>query len=418
MDIKISSFIPNGSVEIPTSKSYAHRALISSFISNKGSYIKNITFCDDINYTLNALKSLGANFIIHNNDIEFFKCNNTPKDVTFDVGDSASTLRFLLPLASYLSPHIKINGSERLFQRSISPYLEILEKQNIKYQLTSSSIEIFASIKDDDLTLDNCFSSQFISGWLFLLAKSNSPHFIKFNNNIESKNYILMTIDVLSRFGVKIIQKDNIIINSFSHFNYLSYTIEKDYSQMAYFAVLGALKGNITISNMNINSLQGDKKIIEILIDAGAKIDFLGNNITFYHSLLKGTTIDISNCIDLGPILFILGACSYGKTKLINTKRLSIKESNRILSMKNELEKVGIKIDVFDNEIIIYGMANYQGNYFFSSNNDHRVCMALSIFAIINNGICTINDYEVINKSYPNFFNDLFSLKKENIYDK
>lgn len=413
MDIKVSSFIPNGKIDIPSSKSYAHRALIAAFIANKGSYIKDINLCDDIKCTLNALKSLGANFSLNNNDVEFFNNDNPPEEVIIDVGSSGSTLRFLLPLASYLCKHVTFVGSEQLFSRPLSPYLDILSKQNIPFILKSSSLEILSSIKEDDFIINEDISSQFISGWLFLLAKANKSHFIKTSMQLGSKNYVSMTIDVLSKFGVKLVIKDNLIIHSFSHFNYLTYTIEKDYSQMAFFATLGALKGNVTFSNMNISSLQGDKQIIDILIDGGAKTDFLGENITFFHSLIKGQEIDISNCIDLGPILFVLGACSFGQTKLINTKRLTYKESNRLFAMKEELEKCGVKIDVFDNEVIIQGNASYQGDYHFSSHNDHRICMALAIFSVINHGTCTISNYECVNKSYPNFFNDLFSLNKE-----
>lgn len=415
MDIKVSSFIPNGHINIPSSKSYTHRAFIAAFIANKGATIKNVNFCDDTNCTLSALKALGANFKINNNTVEFFARNKTPENIIINVNDSASSLRMLLPIASYLCPHIKFVGSEKLFSRSLETYLEILNDQNIKYILTSSSIEIFSSIKDSDLIIDNLISSQFVSGWLFLLSLANSSHFVKINTKLESSSYIDMTLDILTKFGSKFIKQNNIYIHSFSLFNYLNYEIEKDFSQMAFFAVLSSLKGNISFSNMNLDSLQGDKQIINILIDAGAKVDFLGNTITFFHSILKGTEIDISNCIDLGPILFVMASFCLGTTKIINTKRLSYKESNRLLAMKEELQKANVDITLLDNEVIINGKAKYKGDFNFNSHNDHRVCMALSIFSIISGNNCTISNYEVINKSYPNFFNDLFSLNKEAI---
>lgn len=413
MDIEISSFTPNGHIDISTSINYAHKYLISAFIANKGALIKNINMCEDIIYTLNALKEIGANFTINKNDVEFSLRNKCPNKVTINVGNSTSTLRFLLPLVTYLCENTTFKGTKQLFHHTLKPYLDLLDKQNINYQLKNDSLQIFNKIKPTDFFVDENISSQFISGWLFLLAFSNETHFIKINSHFESKNNVEITLDVLQKIGVKFIKNDLLIINSFSNFNYLNTSIEKDFSQLALFSVLGSIKGSTSFSNLNLSSLQNNKQIIDILMDSGAKIDFFGDNITFFHSMIKGTTIDISNLVDLAPILFVLGATSFGTTKLINTKNLSLEESNRLLLMKEELSKANVNIEILDNEIIINGNASYQGNYTFSSHNDQYICMALSIFSIINEGKSLILDCDCVNKSYPNFFKDLFSLRKE-----
>ena len=248
-----------------------------------------------------------------------------------------------------------------------------------------------------------------MTGYLFLISEINENHYIKLNN-IESKPYIDMTLDVLKKFGVRFIIKDNLIVKNFAEFNYLNYEIEIDYSSLAYFACLGSLKGYVSCSNLNLVSYQGDKKIIEILMDMGAKIDISLDNITFYESLLRGIEIDLKNIIDLGPIIFALCAFCYGKSIIKNVHRLEYKESNRLLNMINELKKANVDIAYIDDNVIINGKASYNGDYVFNSHNDHRIAMALSIFSVINHGKCTILNSECVNKSYPNFYNDLFSL--------
>lgn len=410
----IDSFFPKGKIKLPSSKSYSHRALISAFIANKGAEIKNLNLCEDVLVTLNILKQIGADFILKGNDVTFFISPIKKIDyVELDVKSSASSLRFLLPLVCNRISHVKFFGSEELFSRPLSVYEEVLIKQNIRFIKTNNSIEIFSSLKVDDLVLKGDISSQFVTGWLFLLADNISNHFIKILPPIESEDYILMTLDVLERFGVKFIKNDDLIVNAFSQFNYLSYEIEQDFSQMANFAVLGVLKGQVTFSSMNLKSLQGDKRIIDILMDMSSKIDFIDDEITFMHSLIKGTEIDLKNNIDLGPILFVLGAFSYGTTTIKNVKRLKYKESNRLMNMILELKKADVDIIYNDNQVIIKGKPMYQGDYVFDSHNDHRIAMALSIFGVINQGKTIINHSECVNKSYRDFYQDLFSLKKE-----
>lgn len=414
MNQTIDSFFPNGKIKLPSSKSYSHRALISAFIANKGAEIKKLNLCEDVLVTLNILKQIGADFVLKGNDVTFFISPIKKIDyVELDVKSSASSLRFLLPLVCNRISHVKFFGSEELFARPLSVYEEVLVKQNIRFIKTNNSIEIFSSLKADDLVLKGDISSQFVTGWLFLLAENNSNHFIKILPPVESEDYILMTLDILKRFGVKFIQNDDLIVNAFSHFNYLSYEVEQDFSQMAYFAVLGALKGQVTFSSLNLKSLQGDKRIIDILMDMSSKIDFIDDEITFMHSLIKGTEIDLKNNIDLGPILFVLGAFSYGTTIIKNVERLKYKESNRLMNMILELKKADVDIAYYDNKVIIKGKSMYQGDYVFDSHNDHRIAMALSIFGVINQGKTVINHSECVNKSYCDFYQDLFSLKKE-----
>ena len=414
MDIVLRTMTPEGAVRVPSSKSYAHRALISAFIANKGARIKEIDFSEDIEATLRGLKSLGAEFDREGNDIVFYPCLFETEEAVIDAGESGSTLRFLFPLACYLCRHTIFTGSEKLLSRPFEPYEEVLNKQKIPYVRTESKIEVFSRIRVDDFTVKGNISSQFISGWMFLLALSKEPHYIRVLPPAESGNYIAMSEEILRLFGARFLKEDAVWAYSFSQFHYAEYTVEKDFSQFAFFAVLGSLKGRITLAGMNPDSLQGDRKIIEILMDMGAKIDFIDDRISFRKSFLKGINIDLSDCIDLGPALFVLASFACGQTRFTGVRRLKYKESDRLQAMCEELTKAGVEIRVTEEEAIIEGKPSYSGEYIFSSHNDHRIAMALAVFSCVNQGVCKILGAECVKKSYPRFFEDLASLKQEN----
>lgn len=412
--MNIPSFVPCGKVSLPSSKSYFHRYLISFFIANKKSSLTYYSMCEDVYLTLKALEKLGGEFLIEENKITFFKRKSAPNYVEFDVKESASTLRFLFFISCYLSSHIKINGSKSLFKRGIKPIEEFLKNQNIKYNLQDTYLEIFGKIKVDNFILNENISSQYITGYLFLLGISKEDKYIKYPVNMESFSYVEMSLKSLEDIGVSFINEDNLI--KLNKVNYCSNDIvlEQDYSSLANFAVLGALKGKVIFENLNLTSLQGDKKILEILMDGRAKIDFFQNEVSFNSSIIKGQTISLKDCIDLGPILFVLASYSYGKTTFINFSRLIYKESNRLKCMFDELKKANVDINIVNDEVIINGKASYEGGYHFSSHNDHRICMALTIFSVLSKGNCIIDGEECVKKSYSHFFEDLFSLRSQN----
>lgn len=411
MEQIIQNFIPKGKVNLPSSKSYSHRALIMAYIANKKILIKDVCFCDDVLATLSCLEKMGGEFKILNNDVYFIKRNNLPSSVVLDAKCSGSTLRFLLPLASYLIKNVKFIGDESLFKRPLNVYEEILNKNHIPFEKGCNYIEIFDHFKVDDFCIDGSISSQFITGLLFLLTMDNESHYLKIASKLESKEYVDITLDVLNTFGVKFLRKDNLFIKKYQEYYSFTYQIEKDFSQLAFFAVLGCLNGIIQIENMNLASYQGDKRILDILMDQGGQFLFDKDKLTFYKSLCRGGVISLKDCIDLGPILMVFASFCVGKTIIKDAKRLRIKESDRISSMEEELKKAHVNITSNEDEIIIEGKASYQGDYIFSSHNDHRIAMALSIFAVLNKGTTTILNSECVSKSYQNFYRDLFSLK-------
>ena len=240
--------------------------------------------------------------------------------------------------------------------------------------------------------IDGSISSQYITGLLFALPLLDEDSIIEILPPITSKNYIDMTLEVLNKYQIKYEMHDN-IIKIFKNQSYIAINqfIEGDYSNAAFLDAFNYFNNNIVIKNLNPYSLQGDKVYID-----------------YFKKLNEGNvTLDIKNCIDLGPILFVFASLKHGAT-FINTNRLKIKESDRASAIKEELAKINVNIEILDNKVIVHKTNIINNNIAFNSHNDHRIAMALSLLATQFD--ITINDASCINKSYPHYFKDLKKL--------
>lgn len=420
----LKPFEPYGNIKVPSSKSYSHRYLISAFIANNKCQIGEIIFCDDVKITLKALKILGGKYSVKNNIIKFEKRNSIEfgKQIEICCGESASTLRFLFPLAVYLSGNVIFKCSKVLIDRTYDDLNHTFTNLGLKINRTNNSISAKGTIKIQDIEIEENRTSQIVSGLLFLLAIADNKFSIKCNKDVPSHNYIDMTIKSLNDFGIEINESN-------STFTYIRenkvnnvHNIEMDFSSFAYHAVLGTFKGNITIDNFTKDTLQGDKAILDLLKNIGADYITKDNKISFNKSNLSTFEFDVSNCIDLGPIVFALAASIDGKSIIKGIERLKYKESDRISSMIEELSKDNIKFKVEDNQISIWGKQTSKlKNISFDNHNDHRIAMSLTIYALIKNIEVNLKNTNAVSKSYPNFYNDLNSLKSKitlSIYDE
>ncbi len=402
--ITIKPSIASGKVVVPPSKSYAHRLLIASALSLEESAVSNITLSNDIIATINCLEALGKKVTIldsENNKKIIIKNNDEElaDELVFNCLESGSTLRFFIPIALLTGKKVKFIGSEKLMSRGLSVYEDICLKQNINYTKDSTSISFDGILTSDIFNMPGNISSQFISGLLFALPLLKKDSIINITTEIESKNYIDITLDVLKRAGIKI----EVINNRYyikGNQSYLpnNYIVEGDYSNAAFLEVFNYLGGNVELIGLNKESKQGDKIYQE------------------YFKLLNTSyqELDISNCIDLGPILFAFASIKHG-AKFTGTKRLKIKESDRILAVDVEIGKFGGKISDFGDFVIIDKQILTKPKNVLFGQNDHRIVMMLSVLASIYGG--TIDNIEAVNKSYPHFFKDLESLGIEVHYN-
>lgn len=384
-----------GTIEVPPSKSYAHRLLIAAALSNKPCKLQNIELNNDVRSTIQCLEAMGKKITINQSDVTIetkIKYADLPEKLEFECFESGSTLRFMIPIALTLNRLLVFKGTEKLISRGISVYEEICKSQQIEVIKEKDQIILNGVLKPDTFNIPGNISSQFISGLLFALPLLNEDSYINITTDLESANYIDMTLDVLQDAGIEVVNFDNrFIVKGSQEYKEINQKIEGDYSNAAFLDAFNYLEGNVNLTGLKENSMQGDKVYKK-----------------YFNLLSKGfAEIDLKNAIDLGPILFTFASIFHGG-HFINTNRLTIKESNRIKDLEEELNKFGITLELPDNEVIIKKQEINAPTEVLDGHNDHRIIMALSVLLSITGG--KIKGEDAVTKSYPNFFNDLKEL--------
>lgn len=394
MTVKFEKSIATGRMAAPPSKSMAHRYLICGAFS-KGSIIRKIDFSEDIKATLGCLLALGADIAIDNDTVKIgnLDINKTPKNTTIFCNESGSTLRFLIPVCLLFNKEITLTGSERLFKRSLSVYEEICKAQGIYFSQKENSVTLKGRLMAGNYSVRGDISSQFISGLIFALSQLEEDSEINISGKIESASYLNITIKALADFGVRIsrIDERTIYIKGSQSFKKRTLSVEGDYSNAAFFDAFNLFGGNVCVTGLDSNTAQGDRVYREAL-------ELLNR---------ENALIDISDCPDLGPILMAVAAAKNGGT-FIGTERLKIKESDRAEAMKQELNKLGCRVETEKNKITVYKSDLKTPDEIILGHNDHRIVMAMSVLLTLTGG--TIFGAQAVSKSLPDFFKRLKSL--------
>lgn len=396
---------------IPPSKSMAHRAIICASLADGTSYLSNVDYSVDIQTTIEGMRKLGASIVQEKNcltitGIRDFNCVKTDR---VECNESGSTLRFLIPLFSMSEKPIRFTGKNRLLKRPQKVYEDLFLSWGNKYIQNEEFIEIEGSVKPGEIVLPGNVSSQFISGLLFVLPLCKKDSTLKVLPPFESKSYVCLTMQMMEKFGVSsyFIDDYTIKIPGNQCYHSANVTVEADYSQFAFFAALGCLNNSVSCIGMNLDSLQGDRVILDVVARMNGKALPLSQGWRIEKSQLKGTEIDLSDCPDLGPILMVLGSLAKGKTQIIHAQRLRMKESDRIAAMEEELRKLNVEIESTEDTVTITGCEIWPGGITLCAHQDHRIAMALAIGASVANNKIVIDQAECVEKSYPAFFEDL-----------
>ena len=401
MEITLKKSKLSGEVIAPPSKSYTHRALICAGLACGKSEIGGISESEDVNATLDCLEAMGAVYVRRANSVIVTGNGGKIKpDAVYRCRESGSTLRFFIPIA-LLSGGGVFSCSKRLIERGIGVYTDIFDKLGIEYHISDTQIELRGKIKPDVYTVRGNVSSQFITGLLLALPllEENSESEIKIIPPIESKEYIAMTLDTMRLFGVNIKKEgDSFIVKGGERYKATDTTIEGDWSNAAFFYAIKETGNEISIGGLNADSIQGDRICVE-----------------YFKRIKQGfCRLDISDCLDLGPVLFAFAAANKG-AEFTGTERLSIKECDRAAVMAEELAKFGIETRVEKNSVTVYGGELKVPKKKLYGNNDHRIVMADAVLALRTGG--TIAGCEAVRKSFPNFFEELKKMGAELIYD-
>ncbi|MDD4839881.1 MAG: 3-phosphoshikimate 1-carboxyvinyltransferase [Clostridia bacterium] len=408
MNVKIEKSKLSGSIKIPASKSLAHRVLIASALSNENTVVSGKLVGNDVFATMDCLKSIGAYFEDTNEDellVKPYKYSYKHQ-ISFNAVESGSTLRFLLPIVSALGLTATFTGEGRLGQRPIGELLTVLTAHGVHTDQTVLPVTVSGKLEAGEYIIQGGISSQYISGLLFALPLLDGDSTIEVVGDMVSASYIDMTLSVLKTFGISIVRARNIFIVKGNQ-NYQSpqsIQVEGDWSSAGFFAVGGALSGDVTLCGLASNSLQGDMVILNLLKNMGADITETEQGITVKKSELSSITFSAENCPDLVPIMSVALANANGISKVTNVERLRLKESDRLYAVIEMLTKMGVRAEYRDSALYVYG-GEMSGNLV-SSFNDHRIAMSATIAGTVAQGKTTIVDAECVKKSYPTFFSD------------
>ncbi|NYZ79029.1 3-phosphoshikimate 1-carboxyvinyltransferase [Candidatus Micrarchaeota archaeon] len=403
-----------GEIRAPPSKSCTHRAIICASLADGLTAIINPLLSDDTEATLRACAALGAEILEKNSEKITIRGNRgkvKAKEI-IDCAESGSTLRFMLPVAAMSNKEVIFTGKEGLKKRPIKDFLAALRETGAKIEHAERSgllpMKILGGNISGLITIRGDISSQFISGLLLALPLAKGDSEIQLTTRLESRDYVELTLDVLEQFGIRIRHSKDLKkfrIDGNQKYRACKFIVEGDHSSAAFMLAAGALSGAVTVTNLNTESKQGDRRIIDILQSMGAKVNIGKNSISVEKSDLRGVSIDARDIPDLVPIVSVIATQANGTTKIKNVERLRMKESNRLAGITDMLKKLGATVSVKCNSIEIEGKTKLVGNEV-ETLADHRLVMAASVAGLVAEGETIVNGPTAIKKSYPAFFDD------------
>ncbi|MDY0210410.1 MAG: 3-phosphoshikimate 1-carboxyvinyltransferase [Acholeplasma sp.] len=420
MNVIIKKPLSFGSLEMISSKSLTHRALIAAALSNETCIIKRPLLSEDTLATIDMLKVMGVNFEIGKNEIKVISQKLKRPMTVLNANESGSTLRFLIPVALLNEGYVTFDAKPGLRKRPLSEYISIFKQMNLEFEQENENLplRVKGPLVPGSYHIRGDISSQFITGLLYALPLLNEDSILTIDTPIESKDYVDMTLFILKQFGIDILFKNNsYYIKGNQKYLQKDYEIPGDFSQAAIFLTAGILGADLTLNRLLLNTHQADEKIIELIENMNGNFLIGNGSLKALKSKTTGCIHDLSQSPDIGPILALLCALSEGKSEIVNASRLRIKESDRITSITTELKKMGAKITETKDGMKIQGVKRLKASMDLDSWNDHRIVMTLAIAAIKTDGVIRIKNAEAINKSYPTFFEDYVKLGGEIEYE-
>ena len=416
MIVKIQPGKISGNILAPTSKSSMQRACAAALLNNGKTIIGNPGRSNDDLAALGVIDNLGAKVLQQpTNELHIESSGVNPVSGEMNCGESGLGIRMFAPIAALSDQEIIINGTGSLLSRPMDFFDEIFPSLGIKIESNHGKlpIKIKGPLKPVDITIDGSLSSQFLTGLLMAYGKAATKPVTITVNNLKSKPYIDLTLQVMKEFGYSVInhQYKSFEIHPVNETTHQpkNYLVEGDWSGAAFLLVAGAIAGEITIKGLNVFSSQADKAILRALTMSEAVISIAEDQIVIGPGKLKAFHFDATDCPDLFPPLVALASFCDGTTVIEGVSRLAHKESNRGLTLQEEFGKMGIEITLQDDLMLVKGGTGVNAATV-HSHHDHRIAMACAVAALRADGETRIEEAEAINKSYPTFYDDLKKL--------
>ena len=414
MKVTIERSEIDGRITAPASKSMTHRAVICSALARGRSRVEHPLSADDTEATLRVLQALGVgveklekSWIIEGGEL------NPPKGA-LDCGESGTTLRLMTAVCALVKGSSVLKGGPSLSVRPMEPLLEALRQLGVdcESQRGNPPVKVHgnAGFEGGEVSIRGDISSQFISALLLIAPFALEQLRVKATTRLESAPYVGMTLDAMRAFGIQTEASEGYreITVERQAYTPTTFGVEGDWSSGAHILAVGALAGRVSMENLRLGSRQADAVITEVLTEMGAEVKFYGQGVSVECAELKGIDWDLTDSPDLFPVVAALCSTAKGESRLRGIKRLRLKESDRIASMEEGLNRMGVKTDSTDETMIIHGGAPDGAEI--DAHDDHRIAMAFGVLGLAAKGMTTIKDAECVSKSYPDFWEDLKAL--------
>jgi 3-phosphoshikimate 1-carboxyvinyltransferase len=413
--IAIQPAAVQGQIQAPASKSAMQRACAAALLHTGITHIHNPGRCNDDLAAMEVIQHLGAQLQHSENLLTVTSTGHINASTGINVGESGLGVRMFTPLAALSSSPVSISGHGSLLTRPMHFFDEVLPQLQVTVSSHAGKLPMTVTgpLTPKDINIDGSLSSQFLTGLLMAFGKAATQPVTITVNNLKSRPYIDLTLEIMAHFGYRVQHKqyEQFIIEPVTTFpSQIDYTVEGDWSGAAFLLVAGAIAGAITVTGLDLQSAQADKAILQVLQQTGAVLKMDQAGVHVQTTQLQPFHFDATDCPDLFPPLVALAAYCDGTSTIQGTNRLTHKESNRALTLQEEFAKLGVAIELQDNLMLVKGGGAVK-TATVHSRHDHRIAMACAVAALRANGSVTIEEPMAVNKSYPGFWEDLRQLQ-------
>ncbi len=398
-------------IQIPASKSDGQRALLAAALAKGKSFIHQLGNSKDELSMLRCIEQLGAKTSWNEEVLEIEGLSTFPNEIALNCGESGLTSRLLIAVCAMYPGNFSISGEGSLLHRSMDFYMDFFNEQQLTFTFSGNNtlpLQGRGGVKAGEIVVDGSQSSQYISGLLMGLPLLASDTVLVVENGV-SLPYIQMTINTLMSFGIVIKQVENsYYIQGNQTYLPTTYTVEGDWSSASYWLVASALGQDIKVTGLSLESLQADKALLEVFKTANCNVIPSENSIQIHGNERKAFIFDATNCPDLFPALVTFAALTPGISIIKGVHRLQNKESDRGKVLQTEFEKLGVRIELDEDIMYIYGQPSISGGTI-NAHNDHRIAMCFGVLGMFTTTPIIIDGSEAVIKSYPSFWEELAS---------
>jgi 3-phosphoshikimate 1-carboxyvinyltransferase len=406
MKASISKSEATGKAAAPSSKSYTIRGLICAALANGKSEIISPLASDDTRAAINVLKKVGVNIRQQKSSWKVDGGNFHAPTSDLFCGDSAATLRFMTACGAIIPGVCHLTAGPSLSRRPVKVLIDALQQVGVKCSGHGDLPPVTVAggkFKGGITSLPGNISSQYVSALLHIAPFAKESMTIKLTTPLESRPYVMMTLETMHWFGITVSFDEN--LDKFEilpqKYKPTKFQVEGDWSSASYLLALGAMGGEIEVNNLDMQSLQGDRMLVQYLRDMGTHTIAGRNSINIVKSNLKAIKADLSDSIDLLPTMAVLAAVAEGTSVFTGIERARIKESDRVAAVAEGLARMGIRVTADTKKLTITG--GKPKGALIDSKGDHRIAMAFSLLGAIC-GNTVIDGAECVAKTYPEYW--------------